>query len=106
MTPRRVRLYAQGLIETGRLTAAVDMLEAAKQRYGEEHSEYAEFEGLLGRAYKQLLMDTVDPQGTWASSFIRRSFAEYGGAYARDPAQNFWHGINLGALAHVANRST
>jgi len=97
------RLYAQGLIETGRLTAAVDMLEAAKRRYGEGHAEYAEFEGLLGRAYKQLFMDTVDPQGIWASSFIKGSFAEYGGAYARDPAKNFWHGVNLGALAHVAN---
>jgi tetratricopeptide (TPR) repeat protein len=97
------RLYAQGLIETGRLAAAVDVLEAAKHRYGEEHSEYAEFEGLLGRAYKQLFMDTVDPRGTWASSFIKRSFDEYGGAYARDRAKDFWHGINLGALAHVAD---
>jgi hypothetical protein len=97
------RLYAQGLIETGRLAAAADMLEAAKQRYGEGHAEYAEFEGLLGRAYKQLFMDTVDPQDTWASCFIKRSFAEYSAAYARDPARNFWHGINLGALAHVAN---
>jgi hypothetical protein len=97
------RLYAQGLIETGRLTAAVDMLEAAKQRYGEKHAEYAEFEGLLGRAYKQLFMDTDDPQGVWASTFIKRSFEEYSGAYTRDPARNFWHGINLGALRHVAS---
>ena len=97
------RLYAQGLIEIGRLSAAIGMLEAAKQRYGVAHKEYAEFEGLLGRAYKQLFMDTVDPDGTWARGFIERSFAEYNAAYVRDHTTNFWHGINLGALSHVAS---
>jgi len=96
------RLYAQGLIETRRLTAAVDLLEAALHRYGEEHPEYAEFEGLLGRAYKQLFMDTVDPQGIWASTFIKKAMAAYSGPYIRDRAKNFWHGINLGALAQAA----
>jgi S1-C subfamily serine protease len=100
---RARRLYAQGLIETGRLTAGVDLLEAAKDHYGEGHPEFAEFEGLLGRAYKQLFMDTVDPQGIWASTFIERAIAAYSGPYTRDRARHFWHGINLGALAHAAN---
>jgi hypothetical protein len=96
------RLYAQGLIETRRLTAAIDLLDAAKQRFGMGNSEYSEFEGLLGRAYKQQFMDTADPQGIWASMFIERAMEAYRGAYTRDPARNFWHGINLGALAHAA----
>jgi hypothetical protein len=96
------RLYAQGLIETGRLAAAVGLLEAVKSRYGEESSERSEFEGLLGRAYKQLFFDTVDPQGVWASTFVERAIASYSGPYARDRAKNFWHGINLGALTHAA----
>jgi hypothetical protein len=96
------RLYAQGLIETRRLTAAIDLLEAAKQRFGTENPEYSEFEGLLGRAYKQQFMDTPDPQGIWASTFIERALGAYGAAYARDRANNFWHGINLGALTHAA----
>jgi hypothetical protein len=96
------RLYAQGLIETGRLTAAIDLLEAAKQRFGTENPEYSEFEGLLGRAYKQQFMDTADPKGIWASTFIERATTAYGGPYTRDPARNFWHGVNLGALAHAA----
>jgi Trypsin-like peptidase domain len=96
------RLYTQGLIETGRLAAAVGLLEAVKIRYGEQCSEYAEFEGLLGRAYKQLFFDTADPQGVWASTFLERAIAAYSGPYARDRARYFWHGINLGALAHAA----
>jgi len=96
------RLYAQGLIETRRLTAAVDFLEGAKLRFGKEHPEYAEFEGLLGRAYKQLFMDTVDPEGTQARTFIERAAAAYEAPYTREHARNFWHGINLGALAQAA----
>ena len=96
------RLYAQGLIETGCLTAAVGLLEAALHHYGQECPEYSEFEGLLGRAYKQLFVDTPDAQGFWAGSFIERAIAAYTGPYERDRAKNFWHGINLGALAHAA----
>lgn len=99
---RARRLYAQGLIETRRLAAAVDLLEAAKARYGEGHAEYAEFEGLLGRAYKQLFIDTADAQGPWAGGFLERAIAAYRGSYMRDRAANFWHGINLGALTHAA----
>src|SRR5262249_34958426 len=64
------RLYAQGLIETGRLTAAIDFLEGAKLHFGSQHPEYDEFEGLQGRAYKQLFMDTVDFDGTLGARFI------------------------------------
>jgi hypothetical protein len=67
-----------------------------------ENPEYSEFEGLLGRAYKQQFMDTPDPKSIWARTFIDRALSAYGGAYARNPTANFWHGINLGALTHAA----
>jgi hypothetical protein len=97
------RLYAQGPHRNGTPHRSGGHAQGSEAALRRRNAEYAEFERLLGRAYKQRFMDTVDPQGTWASSFIKRSFAEYGGAYARDPAKNFWHGINLGALAHVAS---
>lgn len=96
------RLYAQGLIESGHHTVAIGLIEAAMQRYGEASPEGVEFEGLLGRAYKQLLVDTNDPQGIWAGTFLERAFAAYSGPYERKPEANFWHGINLAALAHAA----
>ncbi|WP_292530705.1 serine protease [Methylocystis sp.] len=98
------RLYAQGLIETRRFAAAIGVLEEAKIRYGESHREYAELEGLLGRVYKQLLMDIVDPNNIWASEYLRRAVESYNGPYTRDRGNNFWHGINLGALTHAAAR--
>ena len=96
------RLYAQGLIETKRLTAAVEFLQGTLRHFDVSHPEYAEFEGLLGRAYKQLLIDTVDPEGSLAPIFLDRSASAYRSAYQRDPARYFWHGVNLSALAHAA----
>ena len=102
MNGKARRLYAQGLIETGKLKAAVGLLECAKLDFDEQHPEYSEFEGLLGRAYKQLFMDTVDPEGIWAETFLKLSFSFYEAAYTRDPVKNFWHDINLAGLAQAA----
>src|SRR3954452_3308356 len=52
--PRNRRLYAQYLIETGKTTAAIDMLRPLAQRLPRGHPELAEATGLLGRAYKQI----------------------------------------------------
>ena len=96
------RLYAQGLIETKRLALAVDFLEGALGRIDSSHSEYPELKGLLGRAYKQLLMDTVGPDRSLAQTFLDRSTTAYRSSYQRDPARHFWHGANLSALGRAA----
>lgn len=100
---RAHRLYAQGLIETGRLSAAAHFLAGLGQRFGPmSGDEYAEIEGLQGRTYKQLFMDTPDPAQTWTPGFLAQSVTAYRGPYERNPGQYFWHGINLGALANAA----
>src|SRR5512132_1611138 len=48
------RLYAQYLIETGRATAAADLLQLLARRLRKTDPEYAEATGLLGRVYKQI----------------------------------------------------
>ena len=54
------RLYGQYLIETGKATAAIDMLRPLAQRLPKDHAEFAEATGLLGRAYKQIFFDAGD----------------------------------------------
>ena len=98
------RLYAQGLIETKRLALAVEFLEGALKHFDSSHSEYAELEGLLGRAYKQLLIDTIDPDGSLTPIFLDRSASAYQSSYRRDPARHFWHAINLSALARATEQ--
>jgi predicted Zn-dependent protease len=50
--PKNRRLYAQYLIDTGKATAAVNVLQPLARRLSKSHSEFAEASGLLGRAYK------------------------------------------------------
>jgi hypothetical protein len=95
-------LYAQGLIETGHLNAAVGLLQQARSDAGPGHDQAAELNGLLGRAYKQLFMDTPPVADEVRSRYLAQSFAAYRTSYELDPERNFWHGVNLAALAHLA----
>ena len=54
------RLYAQYLIDTGKATAAIDMLTRLARAPAEGPSRVAEATGLLGRAYKQIFFDAGD----------------------------------------------
>lgn len=96
------RLHAQGLIETRRLTVAIALLNEARRQFGAASKEADEFDGLLGRAYKQLLMDTPDAGGELARGFLHKAIEAYAAPYERNPVDNFWHGVNLAALAHAA----
>ena len=58
--PKNRRLYAQYLIDTGKATAAVDVLQPLARRLSKDHPEFAEATGLLGRAYKQVFFDAGD----------------------------------------------
>src|SRR3990167_4021378 len=56
--PLTRRLYAQALIETGALTAAIDMLRQLLATLAAQHAEAAEASGLLGRACKQIFFES------------------------------------------------
>lgn len=98
-TPRLVRDYAQALIELGMLEAALAVLLPDRDTAGPEQ---AEFDGLIGRAYKQRYLDSPDSAAAGAS--LRWAIDAYLTRYEMAPAQNLWHGINATALLARAER--
>jgi Trypsin-like peptidase domain/MAP3K TRAFs-binding domain len=102
--PRNRRLYAQYLIETGKATAAVDVLRPLAQRLPKDHPEFAEATGLLGRAYKQVFFDAGDKTSQGARDALKQAIAAYRKPFEDNPAANTWHGVNLVALLTRARR--
>ena len=97
------RLYAQALIETGKVTAAIDMLQALAKRLPGDHPEALEAMGLLGRAYKQIFFDSRDRASQAARKALKQAVAAYRKPYEANPA-NTWHGVNLLALVTNCRR--
>jgi hypothetical protein len=97
------RLYAQYLIDTGKGTAAIDLLRPLAQRLPPGDPEFAEATGLLGRAYKQIFFDAGDKTSEGAREALKRAILTYRKPYEEDRA-NTWHGVNLVALLTRARR--
>jgi tetratricopeptide (TPR) repeat protein len=91
------RLYAQYLIETGKATAAIDLLQPLARRLPKEHPEFAEATGLVGRACKQIFFDTGDKTSDGAREALKKAIDTYRGPYEQDRGRT-WHGVNLLAL--------
>jgi len=100
---RNRRLYAQYLIETGKVTVAIDVLRVLRQNLDERHPEAIEAAGLLGRAHKQLFFDAADKTSANASRALAAAIEAYRGPFESDP-KNTWHGVNLLALLSRARR--
>ena len=96
------RMYAQALIETGKATAAIDLLDNLARRLPEGHPELIEATGLTGRAYKQMFFDSGVKDSPAAKQALWRAIAAYAAPYVADPERNTWHGVNLLALLHRA----
>jgi len=101
--PRNRRLYAQYLIDTGKATAAIDLLRPLARRLPKDHQEFAEATGLLGRAYKQIFFDAGDKASIGAREALKEAIAAYRKPFEANPA-NTWHGVNLLALLSRARR--
>lgn len=97
---RNRKLYGQALIENGKVTVAIDVLEALNSRLAPSDPEAVEAAGLLGRAYKQIFFDARNRTTSGARNALTRAIAAYRQPFEAD-ARNTWHGINL--LALVAN---
>lgn len=96
-------LYAQALIETGRSAAAIAVLEAALARSSDAGAR-AELSGLLGRANKQIFMDAADRSSDAARAALEAAVEAYRAPFTLDP-RKYWHGINLAAVIHAAQRA-
>ena len=98
------RLYAQYLINTGKATAAIDLLTPLKERLPEADPEFAEAMGLIGRANKQIFFDAGDKSQPSAQEALAQSVAAYRIPFELAPKLNTWHGVNLLAVLTRARR--
>jgi len=94
---KNARLYAQYLIDTGKATAAIDLLQPLARRLPTTDPEFAEATGLLGRAYKQIFLDAGDKTSAGAREALKKAIATYRRPF-EDDRRNTWHGVNLLAL--------
>lgn len=94
------RLYAQYLIDTGKATAAIELLQPLARRLAQDHPEWAEATGLLGRAWKQIYFDAGDKSDAVARDALKKAIAAYRAPFAA--SGNPWHGVNLVALLERA----
>lgn len=90
------RLYAQGLIEQGFATAAIDVLQALLKQLPKDHAEALEAIGLLGRANKQIFVDAGDKGNSAARAALKKAIDWYRKPW--DATRSCWHGVNLVAL--------
>ena len=97
------RLYAQYLIDTGKASAAIDLLQTLLRRLAPDHAERAEAAGLLGRAWKQIYFDAGDKGDAVAREALKQAIAAYRQPY--EAVGNPWHGVNLVALLERARAS-
>jgi tetratricopeptide (TPR) repeat protein len=105
-TPSVRKLYAQALLDQGRLAAALPFLQALVEdtaQAPEDAADHAEARGLLGRAWKQVYVDAHNPRSSEARIALNRAIAAYREVYRCDPAEYAWHGINAAALLHLAD---
>lgn len=102
--PRVRRLQAQSLVEIGFHTAAIEVAKAGLKIVSENDPEWAELHGLIGRAYKQIVMDAADPRSEVNKALLLESVEAYLKPYSKDP-NNTWHAINLVAMASFARRA-
>jgi hypothetical protein len=93
------RLYGQALIETGKATVAIDLLQSLIRRIGKGDPEVLEATGLLGRANKQIFFDAGDKSAPVARDALKQAIAAYRKVF--EEKASTWHGVNL--LALVAN---
>ena len=98
------RLYAQYLINTGKATAAIDLLTPLKECLAKNDPEFAEAMGLIGRANKQIFFDAGDKAQTSAQEALAQSIAAYRVPFEMAPNLNAWHGVNLVAVLTRAYR--
>lgn len=101
--PGTRRLYAQALIDTGKASIAIDVLRALVSRLPPDHPEAYEAQGLIGRAYKQIYIDSRVKGSEPARQALLKAIEAYRKPYEADPPL-LWHGVNLLALLDHCRR--
>ena len=100
------RQNAQSMIDSGNYSAALSVLNElsamTKNALPDNplaKSESVEAEGLVGRLYKQLYINTIR-LGSYNGNFLRLALKSYYSVFTVDPSSYLWHGINAVALLY------
>lgn len=100
------RFYAQALLDKGNVTAGIEVLTAiANSKSGVPEAEQREAVGLLGRAYKQLYVNSAAARSPTRSENLKSAVQFYQRAVKnRNLADAAWPAINIIALAKRGQR--
>lgn len=96
------KLQTQSLIETGQMTAAIDVARACLSKLSSDSVEWSELHGLLGRAFKQIAVDVANSSTDDLLRALRESAKAYAIPYLRN--RTSWHAINLVATISYIKR--
>jgi len=96
-------LKAQGFIDTGAPSTAIDILKRIKINEADLNTQI-EVSGLIGRAFKDLFLQAEDAEDARARTLLQLSTQSYADAYSKSDEKNFWVGENLLALYRKAGR--
>jgi hypothetical protein len=98
------RLYVQSLLEQNNFTAAIALLQELEAKTVGNVAENSEARGLMGRAYKQLYINSTDKSKARSRNLLTQALNCYFSVYAKQPDTYYWHGINVVALLCRAER--
>jgi S1-C subfamily serine protease len=103
-SPRIRRQFAQSLLDQGNLTAAMSVLRPLCEDSALDATENAEAWGLMGRAYKQLYVNSGQAGFARNRQALERAVTAYWRIYELYRRNHLWHGINVVALLCRARR--
>jgi hypothetical protein len=95
--------YAQALIDQNKLPVAFDVIKSILADPAIDPEEVAEARGILGRAYKQLYVVSIQrgksPLLPVNRRYLQIALDSYLSVYRSAPESHLWHGINAMALS-------
>jgi V8-like Glu-specific endopeptidase len=109
-TPKIRRQYAQSLIDQNIYGAPLAILQDIDKEIttddaaSKPFAEKAEAIGLIGRIFKQQYVNARQPLHPRMIALLNEAIKNYNTVYRKDPDQFGWHGINVVALLHRADR--
>ena len=103
VSPKALRLTAQGLIELGRFKEAKEKLDAVITA-NSDPAEVLEARGLVGRLQKQIYVNQCFRSGKGEAALLINAANSYLAAFDENLQHPAWHGINAAALLNRAQR--
>jgi hypothetical protein len=97
------RDLAQALLDRGQVATAMAVLESILRERELSPKVKCEAAGLLGRAHKQIYVDSKSADPLTHVS-LRQSISKYWEIYASGPSEHLWHGVNVVTLLCRAER--